>query len=184
MLCASRECDSKLNHILIELPYIYSYRKACNFFPNCTLFVAWGTSEIACYPIRSSFTLVTSIRVLATPLLHWQLLKTAAVRALALFTTRFLSRRNALRTEWKRVESDEIVSHGRSSHGVILALFMAAMWLCSSPGAPVLLFLTLGCHLQHRASIFHPKAFCFTTEQVGTLALTEHSRSLWGPAMA
>jgi len=60
------------------LPYIYSYRKACNFFPNCTLFVAWGTSEIARfpsgpgarYPIRSSSTLVTSVRVLAMPLLH------------------------------------------------------------------------------------------------------------------
>ena len=50
----------------------------CNFFPNCTLFVAWGTSEIArfpsgCsvhYPIRSSSTLGTSAHVLATPLLH------------------------------------------------------------------------------------------------------------------
>jgi len=49
------------NHILIELPFIYSHRKACNFFPSCTLFVAWGTSEIARfssgpgarYPIRS-----------------------------------------------------------------------------------------------------------------------------------
>ena len=93
------------NHILIKLPHIYSYRKACNFFPNCMLFVAWGTSEIArccgaCYPIRSSSTLVTSVGILATPLLHWQRLKMAAVWALVLFTTRmvslFLSRRNAM----------------------------------------------------------------------------------------
>ena len=127
------------NHILIKLPHIYSYRKACNFFPNCMLFVAWGTSEIArfpssrgtCYPIRSSSTLVTSVRILATPLLHWQQLKMAAVRALALFTTRtvslFLSRRNAMRTEWKCGESDEIMSHGSTCRGVMLALFMAAM---------------------------------------------------------
>jgi len=30
-------CVSLSNHILIEWPYIYSYRKARNFFPNCTL---------------------------------------------------------------------------------------------------------------------------------------------------
>ena len=56
----------------------------------------------------------------------------AAVWALTLFTTRtvslFLSRRNAMRTEWKRGESDdEIMSHGSTSRGVLLALFMAAM---------------------------------------------------------
>ena len=102
----------------------------------------------------------------------------AAVWAPALFTTRtvspFLSRRNALRTEWKRGESDEIMSHGSTSRGVLLALFMAAMR--HSPGAPVLLFWTLGCHLQHHASIFHLKAFFFTTEQVSK-SLTEHSSS-------
>jgi len=173
--------DVDISHILIELPYIYSYRKACNFFPNCTLFVAWGTSEItrfpSChsvhYPIRSSSTLVASVRVLATPLLHWQLLKMAAVRSLALFTARtvslFLSRRNAMRTEWKHGESDEIMSHGSTSRGVILVLFMAAMWHSLGALAPVLLFWTLGCHLHHHSSIFHPKAFCFTTEQVSTL---------------
>ena len=151
--------DVDINHILIELPYIYFYRKACNFFPNCMLFVAWGTSEIARfpsghsarYPIRSSSTLVASVRVLATPLLHWQLLKMAAVRSLALFTARtvslFLSRRNAMRTEWKHGESDEIMSHGSTGRGVIPALFMAAVRPCSSPGAPVLPFWTLGCHL-------------------------------------
>ena len=66
------------NHILIELPYICSYRNRAIFFLNCMLFVAWGISEIACfpssrgmcYPIRSSSTLATSVRVLATPLFH------------------------------------------------------------------------------------------------------------------
>jgi len=138
------------------------------FFPNCTLFVSWGMSEIvrfpsghsARYPIRSSSTLVTSVRVLATPPLHWQQLKMAAVWAFALFTTRtislFLSRRNAMRSEWKCGQSDEN-SHGSTSRGVILALFMAASG--SSPGAPVLLFLTLGCHWQHHASIFPSQSF-------------------------
>jgi len=95
----------------------------------------------------------------------------AAVWALVLFTTRtvslFLSRINAMRTKWKHGKSDEIMSHGSTSRGVTLALFMAAMQ--HSPGTPVLLLWTLECHLQHHASIFHPKAFCFTTEQVNTL---------------
>jgi len=89
----------------------------------------------------------------------------AAVCALALFTTRtvslFLSRRNAMRTEWKRGKSDEIMSHGSTSRGVILALFMAAMR--HSPAAPVLFFGLLDV-------IYNtPKAFCFTTEQVSSL---------------
>ena len=38
-----QEVICKINrHILIELPYIYSHRKACNFFPNCTVIVARG----------------------------------------------------------------------------------------------------------------------------------------------
>ena len=52
--------------------------KRANFFQIARFFVAGGTSEIARlpsgpgarYPIRSSSTLVTSVYVLATPLLH------------------------------------------------------------------------------------------------------------------
>jgi len=86
---------------------------------------------------------------LATPLLHWQQLKRAAVRALALFTTRtvslILSRRIAMRTEWKRGKSDEIMSHGSTSCGVLLALFMAATLLRGIAWAPLCYFFwTLG----------------------------------------
>ena len=46
-LCHSQVGCSMCNHILIELPYIYSHREACNLKENCTLFVAWGPSETA-----------------------------------------------------------------------------------------------------------------------------------------
>ena len=105
----------------------------------------------------------------------------AAVWALALFTTRtvslFLSRKNAMRTEWKRGESDEILSHGSTSRGVILALFMAAVR--HSLAAPVLLFGTLGGHLQQHASI--PKLSASSQNRCSTLWQSILVRSLWGP---
>jgi len=61
------------------------------------------------------------------------------------------------------------MSRGSTSRGVILALFMAAMW--HSPGAPMLLFWTLGCHLQHLGSIPNH-------HRTGQYSLTEHSSSL------
>ena len=84
-------------------------------------------------PNGSSSSLVTNVRVLAMPLYNsWKWLLScvsARQRGLALFATRtvslFLSRRNAVRTEWKRGESDH--GNGSTSRGVVLALFMAAM---------------------------------------------------------
>ena len=106
----------------------------------------------------------------------------AAVWAPTLFTTRtvslFLRRRNAMRTEWKHGESDEIMSHGSTSRGVLLALFMAAAYAAMrhSPGAPVLLFLnswvsfTTPCfYLPSQSFLLH--------HRTGQYSLTEHSSS-------
>ena len=115
-----------------------------------------------------------------TPIEKCAILKMAAVWALALFTTRtvslFLSRRNAMRTEWKRGESDEILSHGSTSRGVILALFMAVA-MRQWAGRPCATFLdswmsfTTPCfHLSSQSFLLH--------HRTGQYSLTEHSSSL------
>ena len=64
------------------------------------------------------------------------------------------------------------MSHGSTSRGVILALFMAAVR--QGLAAPVLLFGTLGGHLQQHASI--PNFLLH--HRTGQYSLTEHSSSL------
>jgi len=99
------------NHVLIELPYINSYRKACNFSSKLHAFCSLrdvrnftlSKRPRRALPNQVKSTLATSVHVLATPLLHWQQLKMArcAERShrLSLGLFLFLSRRNAVRTE-------------------------------------------------------------------------------------
>jgi len=62
------------NRSLIELPHIYSQRKGCNLFLNCTLLEPEGNTRVEhllsghCthQQIRSSSTLTMNILILAT----------------------------------------------------------------------------------------------------------------------